>query len=349
VVLPTTATAAFILLTLSLVCLGSWANLFKLAGRNWRFQLFYYDFGCGALLFALIAAYTFGTFGSDLSFSDRMIVAGRTAQALLAAAGFLFNLANMLLVASISLIGIAAAFPLCVAIALIVTSFWYFRASNFFIFITAIVLLLVTVLLDVVACRLRDRTALASQNVLKSNPRQNQRPVKSRRTGRGIGIAAFGGILMGFVQPIASRGLSGELGLGPYAGILLFSVGMIVSTLVCNFYFLNIAIEGPPVSFSAYFHGKPRQHFLGFASGAILVLGLLAALLAASGSAVSGLSRTLLVAIPIASVILHLLWGIGAWNEFVHSPRGAKTLMGLVALLFAGSLWLFALGVGAHN
>ena len=345
-VLPTTSTAAFILLILSLVCLGSWANLFKLTGKNWRFQLFYYDFGAGAVLFALIVAYTFGALGSDLSFSDRMIVAGRTAQALLVGAGFLFNLANMLLVASISLIGIAGAFPLCAAIALIVTSFWYFRASNFFILITAMILLLATALLDAVACRLRDAAVLAAaHNASKINPRQNQKPVKSKRTNRGMGIAIFGGILMGLVQPIASRGLSGELGLGPYAGILLFSVGMIVSTLVCNFYFLNIAIEGSPVSFSAYFRGKPRQHFLGFASGAMMVLGLLAALLAASVPAVSGLSRTLLVAMPVASVILALFWGMAAWDEFAQSRKSAKTFMGLVALLFACSVWLFAWAV----
>ena len=100
-VLPTTWLSALFFLVLSFICLGSWANTFKASGSRWRFELFSIDFAVGALIFSLLAAYTLGTLGADLGFSDRMLVAGRTNQALGIAAGALFALGNMLLLAAV--------------------------------------------------------------------------------------------------------------------------------------------------------------------------------------------------------------------------------------------------------
>jgi glucose uptake protein len=345
VVLPNSFAAAIVLLIVSLVCLGTWPNLFKLTGKSWRFELFYYDFGVGAILLAIAAAYTFGTFGSDLSFSDRMMVAGHSAQAMLAGAGFVFNLANMLLVASISLVGMAAAFPLSVGIALIVTSFWNFRAENFFLLTAGILLLFISAFVDGAACRQRDRALLRERTVAKPSAKRSIQPVKSKRTGKGILTGVLSGILMGFVYPIAHNHLVGEFALGPYAAILMFAIGIVISTIIFNFYFVNISIEGAPVRFSRYFRGTPGQHFLGFASGAMLVLGFLAAVLAAATPPAAGINPAILVALPGASVILAILWGTGAWKEFAKSPTGAKLAIGLGTLLFACGLALFAVSV----
>lgn len=344
-VLPTSFAAAIVLLIVSLVCLGSWANLFKLTGKGWRFELFYYDFGVGAILLALAAAYTFGTFGSDLSFSDRMMVAGRTAQAMFLGAGFIFNLANMLLVASISLVGMATAFPLSIGVALIISSLWNFRAANFFSLVLAIILLLIAVILASAACRLRDSALLRSRAAVDQKTKRPQRPVKSKRSGKGILTGILSGILMGFVYPLAHSNLQGDLGLGPYAAILMFAVGMIVSTIVFNFYFINISIEGAPITFGAYFRGRPGQHFLGFVSGAMLVLGLLAALLAAAAPTAAGIDASVVVAIAGASVILTILWGAGAWKEFAKSPKSAKVALAVTTILFAGALALFSTAI----
>src|SRR5262249_49776003 len=62
--LPQTYVASLVLMIFSMLCWGSWANTFKLAG-NWRFELFYFDYSIGVLLAAGIAAFTFGTLGSD--------------------------------------------------------------------------------------------------------------------------------------------------------------------------------------------------------------------------------------------------------------------------------------------
>ncbi|MGH9608183.1 MAG: hypothetical protein ACRD34_00780 [Bryobacteraceae bacterium] len=348
-ILPHSFTASILLLIASFVCLGSWAALFKRTGKAWRFELFYYDFGVGAILLAVVAAYTLGTLGADLSFSDRMMVAGRTAQAMLVAAGFLFNLGNMLLLASVSLTGMAVAFPLSIGVALLVSSFWNFHAGNFFLLVAAIIVLLACAIVSSAAARLRAvarlRARLAAKPGPKPDSKRKPQPLKTRRTSKGILTGVLGGILMGLVPPLAQRGMGGEFGLGGYAAILMFAIGIIVSTIFFNFYFVNISIEGGPIGFKAYFRGTAGQHFLGFASGALLVLGLLCALLARSAPRSAGADPALLTAIPVASVFLAVLWGLTAWREFAKPSSGARPALAIAILLFACGLALFSISV----
>src|SRR5437016_10103019 len=122
-ILPATYISALLLTVLSMICWGSWANTFKLAGK-WRFELFYYDYALGVLLAAIVAAYTFGSLGSDLSFSDNLLIASKRNMAYAVAGGTVFNLANMLLVAAISVAGLAVAFPVGIGLALVVGVIW---------------------------------------------------------------------------------------------------------------------------------------------------------------------------------------------------------------------------------
>src|SRR4051794_15514662 len=108
-ILPTTYATAMLLTILSMICWGSWANTFKMT-KKWRFDLFYFDFSLGLLLTGVIAAFTLGSMGDDLSFTDNLLIAGKRHVAYAIAAGVIFNLANMLLIAAISLAGMAVAF-----------------------------------------------------------------------------------------------------------------------------------------------------------------------------------------------------------------------------------------------
>jgi len=110
-ILPGTYTAALLLLVVSMICWGSWANTFKLT-KGWRFELFYFDFAAGVLLTAVIAAYTLGSMGEELTFSDNLLTAGKRQMFFALVAGALFNLSNLLLVAAISVVGMAVAFPI---------------------------------------------------------------------------------------------------------------------------------------------------------------------------------------------------------------------------------------------
>src|SRR5258707_1128270 len=100
-ILPTTYFSALLLLIVSMLCWGSWANTQKLAGK-WRFELFYYDYSVGVLLCALIAAFTLGQMApKELSFTDNFLIASKRQMAYGVGAGIVFNLANLVLVAII--------------------------------------------------------------------------------------------------------------------------------------------------------------------------------------------------------------------------------------------------------
>src|SRR6195952_5192761 len=88
---------AIIFCIITMLCWGSWANTQKLAEKTWRFELFYWDYVIGILVFSLIAALTLGSHGdkgrsflNDLQQAD----ASRIGSALLG--GIIFNAANIL-------------------------------------------------------------------------------------------------------------------------------------------------------------------------------------------------------------------------------------------------------------
>jgi len=363
-ILPANYTSALLLLVLSFLCLGSWVNTFKLAGSRWRFELYSIDFAIGLALISILAAFTLGTSGSDLAFSDRMLVAGRASQAFVLAGGFLFNLGNMLLLAAVSLLGISGAFPISIGCALIISSFFSFRGTNVLFLSSGIVLLIVSVLLDVAACRIRDRSyrrtvkksgaateatpSASVQGGTKVAARTTSKPAPkpaNRKTGKGIFVAVLAGVILGFFLPVSNKGMTGELALGPYAGMLMFSVGAVISTLVFDFYFLNIAIEGGRLSYSAYFQGMARQHFLGFAGGALWAIGALALLLALAVPPQPGLHPSLKVILPVGSVLLVLAWGSLGWREFKAAPSSAKLSLAFAAVFFACSVIVIGLGI----
>ena len=86
----------------TMLCWGSWANMQKLAGRAWPFQLYYWDYSLGVLLLAVLSAFTCGSLGTagrpflaDLAQADRSAVWSAFL------GGAIFNLSNILLVAAI--------------------------------------------------------------------------------------------------------------------------------------------------------------------------------------------------------------------------------------------------------
>jgi glucose uptake protein len=371
VVLPTTYISTLLLLILSFICLGCWTNTFKLAGPRWRFELFCIDFAIGAALLSVIAAFTLGLLGSDLGFTDRMLVAGHLAQVFLIAAGSIFNLGNMLLLAAASILGTATAFPLAFGVALVISSLLNLRTENEFVLISGIVIVIIAILLD--ARSLRDSAhetkatvkdsadpqtsaSMAGVDVKPSNSatavgtarrvtNPGTRRAKGRRRKKGFIIGALAGIALGLFYPVANKGMAGDFGLGPYAGVLLFCLGVLLSTIIFDFYFLNIAIDAEPLSFGAYLRGKPRQHFLGFAGGAIWALGLLAASLAIAVYKQVGVSPALAFILPLASVLLVVFSGSVVWNEFPSTSASAKLSLGLTAAFLAGGLILIGIGI----
>jgi glucose uptake protein len=231
------------------------------------------------------------------------------------------------------------------AVALIVACCFDFRADNILLLVSGMVLLLVTLVLGGSACRLRD---LVLRNPAKAAPKPGVRaPAKRgmRKTSKGLLAAILAGIPIGLFYPLFDRAAAGEFGLGPYAGILLFSIGMLVSTIIFNFYFMNIAIDGGALSFTSYFRGNPRQHLLGFSAGALWAVAALAAVLVLATQSQTGVSPVLAFILPIASVVLAAMWGIAIWREFPAPARNARVALVFTMVLFLAALALVGNGL----
>ncbi len=117
---PHAFTVALIMMVASAVCWGSWANTYK-GVKNYRFELFYWDYAIGIFVMSLILAFTMGSSGNDSSsFLANVHSADNWNIASTMFAGVIFNLANLLLVAAIDMAGLAIAFPISIGIALVV-------------------------------------------------------------------------------------------------------------------------------------------------------------------------------------------------------------------------------------
>src|SRR5206468_10693737 len=117
---PSSLTIALLMMITSAVCWGSWANTFK-GVKNYRFELFYWDYAIGIFLMSLVLALTMGSTGHDASsFLNNVHTADTSNILWTMVGGAIFNLANLLLVAAIDMAGLAVALPVSIGIALVV-------------------------------------------------------------------------------------------------------------------------------------------------------------------------------------------------------------------------------------
>jgi hypothetical protein len=61
---PYSFTVALLMTVTSTICWGSWANTYK-GTRNYRFELFYWDYAVGIFAIALLLAFTLGSVHHD--------------------------------------------------------------------------------------------------------------------------------------------------------------------------------------------------------------------------------------------------------------------------------------------
>src|SRR5260370_10336134 len=117
---PHTFGIALLMIFTSAICWGSWANTYK-GVKNYRFELFYWDYAFGIFLIAVGLAFTMGnTSNGASSFLNNIRAADRSNFVSTLVGGAVFNLANLLLVVAIAMAGLAIAFPVSIGIAMVV-------------------------------------------------------------------------------------------------------------------------------------------------------------------------------------------------------------------------------------
>jgi glucose uptake protein len=329
------------LMVLSLLCLGSWAAAFKLGGK-WRFEVFYLDFALGLLFAAVVYSFTVGNLGYDgFNFLDDLGHAGKRQWLYVFLAGIIFNLGNMLLMGAISVAGLAVAFPMGMGIAIVVSTglgLAAHPAGSPALMGIGCALIFASVLVNATNYRMMAvarHEALARAGKAKSTRRPN--PVK------GIVLAFVAGALIGCFTPLLDLGRQGEVGLGPYAMGAVFVLGVFISSLIFDIFFMNLPIAGDPVELNAFLNCSLKQHLIGLAGGAIWYTGTLAALICVSLPEylpTSQLSRQLLTQ---GAPAIAALWGMLVFREFKANDIRVKVLGVLMLVLFTGGLVMLGL------
>jgi glucose uptake protein len=336
-ILPASYLFSALLLILGLLCWGSWANTFKLTGK-WRYELYYYDFAFGAFFIAVIAALTFGSMGWDgFSLLDDLRNAGKRQELFAFIGGAIFNLGNMLLMASLSLAGMSVAFPIGIGMAVItgVISIYFTHPGGNPVFL-ALGALAVSVAIVLAIGAYRSR--LQSSRRAQSESAAKGKPARKVSASKAVLLALAGGLLLGCFPMLVEGARQTENGLGPYGIAFIFTAAMASSTFVYNLFFMNLPVQGQPVDFGEYFKGSVRQHGLGVLGGALFGLGTVATLVAfrAEGTAHAGpaLSYALENLFPVVSA----LWGLFVWQELADTDGKSKTFMFLALVLFTAGI-----------
>jgi glucose uptake protein len=317
--------ALFMMIT-SAICWGSWANTYK-GVKNYRFELFYWDYAVGIFLVSLILAFTMGSTSNDAtSFLNNVRSADTSNIVSTMVGGAIFNLANLLLVAAIDMAGLAIAFPVSIGIALVVgviSSFAIQMKGNAQLLAAGVVCALIAVVLDGKA-----------YGSLASAGRSGSGLSTSKK---GIIVCVVSGVLMGLWAPFVARAMTRGNTLGPYSIAVFLTLGALLSCLIWNTYFMKHPLVGEPVSFAGFFSGPISGHALGLLGGFIWGIGMVFNLVAASFTGVA-----ISYAIGQSAPMVAALWGVFAWKEFAGAPGKAKMYLVLMFVFYCLGILLVA-------
>jgi len=329
---PQTYQIALLLMVLTMLCWGSWANTLKLC-PGYRFQLFYWDYALGLFAGAVLWGLTAGSRGTTGTPFIADAVQAPVASILFAAlGGIIFNIANLLLVAAIEVAGLAVAFPVGIGLALIVgavSSYLVRPAGNPLLLFGGVALVTVAIILDARAYRTREGVGKAKARAA---------------TTRGIVLSLSAGLLMGTFYPLvaaALRGAPGVPAVGPYAVSLFFALGVLLSTVPANLYLMVKPLDGKPrVAGSGYWLAPFRFHIAGLLGGMIWSTGAVANFVA-SGAHLVGPAVS--YSIGQGATMVSACWGVFVWREFAGAPAAANRLLAWMFLFFALGLVAVAL------
>ena len=216
---------------------GSWANTQKLASPNWRFELFYWDYVFGIVLFSLVLALTAGSSGdAGRPFIEDLMQASSENIGSAFLGGILFNAANILLVAAITIAGMSVAFPVGIGLALVigvVVNYLDIPVGNPTMLFGGVALIVIAMLLNANAYK-------------KLSASQDNVPTK------GLVLAIIAGLLMGFFYKYLAKSMFPEFSntidrkLSPYTAVFICANGILDSNYIYYTLMMRKPFEGKP-------------------------------------------------------------------------------------------------------
>ena len=316
----------------TMFCWGSWANTQKAVSKEWRFQLFYWDYVLGVLLVCLAFAFTLGNTGgtSGRGFLADLAQADPKNLGSAFLGGVIFNASNVLLVAAIDLAGMAVAFPVGVGLGLVlgvIVNYLATPAGNPILLAIGVALIVVAMVLDAIA--------------------YGKLPKQKQDGGRkGLVLAILAGILISFFYRFVAAAMptpeqfadmpAGKV--SPYTAVLFLALGMQLSNFVLNPIVMWRPFSGSPVPFFAYFRGSIKDHLWGLGGGILWGIGTTLSVVAA-GKASFAISYGL----GQGATMVAAFWGVFIWREFRNAPSGTFRLLALMFIAYIAGLALLIL------
>ncbi|GHT26057.1 multidrug DMT transporter permease [Planctomycetales bacterium] len=327
---------------ITMLCWGSWANTQKLAGKTWRYELFYWDYVFGVVLTALLFAVTLGNNGG----AGRGFIADLQQaefQPVLSAfiGGVVFNIANILLVAAIAIAGMSVAFPVGIGLALVLGVLINFignpAGGNAVLLFSGVGLVAAAIILNAVA--------------YKKLPGQ-----QAGVSAKGLILSVLCGILMSLfyffvAQSLAQVRLGEELvsvtaenlskgtleagKLTPYTANFIFTLGILLSNFIVNTAVMMKPFVGTPVPLTDYFKGRFGDHIWGIVGGAIWAAGMTLNVIAANVA-----SPAVAYGLGQGATLVSAVWGVFIWQEFRNAPKGTSKLLAAMFICFIAGLGL---------
>ncbi len=325
---------AVLLCVVTMLCWGSWGNTQKLAGKSWRYELFYWDYVIGLLLFSVLAGFTMGSAGAHgaWGFAANLRASCGASWTWPFLGGVVFNASNILLAAAIAVAGMSVAFPVGVGLALVggtVANYFVDGKGNAALIWTGLALIVVSIVCNALAFRAKQARGGASGA-----------PGSARK---GLVLAILAGLLMSWFSPLVNRVVDMAFTQGaaapaagkmtPYTGFFVFACGVFASNFVFNTLAMKKPVAGAPVKGADWFRGPPPIHLVGVLGGAIWATGTLLSFVTAgtAGAAIS-------YALGQGATLVSALWGILVWKEFAGAPARAHVLNAAMLLLFVAGL-----------
>jgi glucose uptake protein len=313
-------TLAVFLCALAMVCWGSWQNTRNLIGNHWRFELYYWDYSIGIVLFALLMAFTFGSIGNQgRSFIVDLVQSNPRNLLSSALGGFIWNIGTLLLVASISIAGMSVAFPIGGGIGWtlgILINYLGKPEGNPILLFSGTGVIILAILVSMQSYR-----KLADQ--------------QKKPSFKGILLALLAGLCIAFFYRFVASSLATDFSpadngkISSYTAVVFFSLGALLSTALINPIFMARPVEGKAVKLSEWSTGTARTHLLGMLGGAIWCLGNSVSFMSV-GAASPAISYGLSNSAPVVAA----LWGIFIWKEFKDAPKGTNLLLALMFMFY---------------
>lgn len=309
-------TLAVFLCALAMICWGSWQNTQNLIGKTWRFELYYWDFSIGILLFALLMAFTFGSIGTEgRSFIPDLKQADPGNLLSAAIGGVIWNVGTLLLVAGISVAGMSVAFPIGGGIGwtlgILINYIGKPEGNPLFLFGGTTFIILAIIL------------SMLSYRKLAVH--------QKKPTLKGILLSFAAGLCIAFFYRFVASSLAvdfspAEAGkISSYTAVVFFSLGALVCTILLNPLFMAKPVQGEQVKIKEWVKGGSGTHLLGMLGGAIWCLGNSVSFMSV-GAASPAISYGLSNSAPVVAAI----WGIFVWKEFKDAPKGTNLLLAMM-------------------